>query len=464
MKETRHTLSLRLVKLVNVLLMTLPFAGCWYWYYADRIISPFFNKGNWAMVLLFAVLYAFFARIYDAFYISIYRISEVIYSQALTIVVTDGITFIIIWLLTRLFPNPLPGLAAMGAQLILAVTWSLMSHWWYFAVNPPVPSAVVYDARPGLDRLINEYGLHNKFRVERSMQVEDCLADLSTLDDVEIVFLSGVHSHDRNIILKYCIARGIQLYVLPRIGDVIMSGAKQMHMFHLPVLRVGRYNPGPEYLFLKRGFDILISCLMLVLFSPVMLVVAIAVKANDHGPVLYKQSRLTKNGKEFNLLKFRSMRVDAEKDGVARLSTGANDDRITSVGRVIRATRMDELPQLFNVLKGDLSLIGPRPERKAIADEYEKTMPEFHLRLQAKAGLTGYAQVYGKYNTIPYDKLQMDLMYIAHPSIVEDLRILLATIKVLFMPESTEGVEQGQTTAMAESGEEDTANVTETVH
>jgi lipopolysaccharide/colanic/teichoic acid biosynthesis glycosyltransferase len=141
------------------------------------------------------------------------------------------------------------------------------------------------------------------------------------------------------------------------------------------------------------------------------------------------------------------MRVDAEKDGVARLSSGENDDRITPIGKFIRKVRIDELPQLFNILVGDMSIVGPRPERPEIAAEYEKELPEFALRLQAKAGLTGYAQVYGKYNTIPYDKLQMDLMYIAHPSLLEDLQIIFATIKILFMPESTEGIDADKTTA-----------------
>ena len=156
------------------------------------------------------------------------------------------------------------------------------------------------------------------------------------------------------------------------------------------------------------------------------------------------------DGKQFEILKFRSMRVDAEKDGVARLSTGDKDDRITKVGHIIRACRLDELPQLLNILKGDLSIVGPRPERPEIAAQYCEEMPEFALRLQAKAGLTGYAQVYGKYNTTPYDKLQMDLMYIAHPSLIEDLKIMLATVKILFMPESTEGVAEGATTAMGQ--------------
>ena len=170
----------------------------------------------------------------------------------------------------------------------------------------------------------------------------------------------------------------------------------------------------------------------LILASPFMLITAVAIKAYDHGPVLYKQIRLTKDGKQFKILKFRSMRVDAEKDGVARLAAD-HDDRITPVGRVIRAIRFDELPQIFNILMGDMSIVGPRPE---IAAQYEQEMPAFSLRLQVKAGLTGTAQVYGRYNTEPRDKLKMDLMYINNMSLVEDLKLIFATVKILFMKES----------------------------
>ena len=238
------------------------------------------------------------------------------------------------------------------------------------------------------------------------------------------------------------------MYLIPRIGDVLMSGAQQMHMFHLPMLRVGRYNPSPWHTIAKRTFDVVSAGMLLLVISPVMLVTAIAIKMTDGGPVFYKQRRLTQNGEEFDVLKFRSMRVDAEKDGVARLSSGDNDDRITPVGHFIRKVRIDELPQLLNIIGGSMSVVGPRPERPEIASQYEEQIPEFKLRLQAKAGLTGYAQVYGKYNTTPYDKLQMDLLYIAHPSFWEDLRIIFATIKILFVPESTEGVAKGQQTAM----------------
>lgn len=182
-----------------------------------------------------------------------------------------------------------------------------------------------------------------------------------------------------------------------------------------------------------------------------MVIVSIAIKLTDGGTVFYKQKRLTKDGKEFEVIKFRSMKQDAEKDGIARLSTGSSDQRITPIGKIIRKVRIDELPQLFNILEGSMSIVGPRPERPEIAQQYEKELPEFSLRLQAKAGLTGYAQVYGKYNSTPYDKLKMDLMYIANPSILEDLKIIFATIKILFIPESTEGVEEGMENAIKRS-------------
>ena len=190
----------------------------------------------------------------------------------------------------------------------------------------------------------------------------------------------------------------------------------------------------------------MLSLIAIVISSPFMLGTAAAIKAYDGGKVFYKQTRLTKDGKTFEIIKFRSMVENAEKDGVARLAK-ESDDRITPVGKIIRKLRIDELPQLFNILKGDMSFVGPRPERPEIAKQYEKEMPEFALRLQVKAGLTGYAQVYGKYNTPPYDKVQMDLMYIANQSIIEDIKLMLMTFKILFISSSTEGVDNNQTTA-----------------
>ena len=440
---------LRLLKLFNVLLITMPFAWGWFHYYAEHMALPFYDRGNWVVVALYAVLYMIFGRVYGGFWISLNRISESVYSQALAVMMTSGIMYVVTVLLERQLPNIWPVLAAFAVQLVLSGMWSMAAHVAYYILFPATKTIIVYDERQGMEKLIQDYGFEKKFTVIKTLTVEQCIGNIDLLHNAQTVFVSGVHSHERNIILKYCVEHGIMMYLVPRIGDVLMSGAQQMHMFHLPMLRVGRYNPSPWHTIAKRTFDIVSAGALFLVISPLMLITAIAIKT-DGGPVFYKQRRLTQDGKEFDVLKFRSMRVDAEKDGVARLSTGDKDDRITKVGHFIRKVRIDELPQLLNIIGGSMSVVGPRPERPEIASQYVKEMPEFSLRLQAKAGLTGYAQVYGKYNTTPYDKLQMDLMYISNPSFWEDLRIIFATIKILFVPESTEGVAEGQKTAMRE--------------
>ena len=447
-KMLAHDIPLRLVKILNIICLTIPFACCWYGYYSHQMKDSFYNRGNLLMIALFMLVYLLFARIYNAFLVSVNRISEMVYSQVLAALITDGISYLVIALLVRRLPNLIPGLLAIAGQIVMALLWCVLAHSWYFKSFSPQKTLIIYDTREGMEKLINQYDLEKKFEVREILQVKEILKNLKKLDETETVFLSGIHSHERNIILKYCIEHRVQVYVIPRVGDVLMSGAQQIHMFHLPMLRTGRYSPQPEYLLLKRLTDLVIAGVATVILSPIMLITAIAIKVYDKGPVFYSQTRLTQDGKEFGVLKFRSMKVNAEKDGVARLSSGENDPRITPVGHIIRKCRIDELPQLLNILKGDMTIVGPRPERPSIAAEYEKVMPEFRLRLQAKAGLTGYAQVYGKYNTTPYDKLLMDLMYISHANLLNDLFIMFATVKILFMPESTEGVAEGQTTAM----------------
>ena len=263
------------------------------------------------------------------------------------------------------------------------------------------------------------------------------------------VVLWDIPTAERNKLLKFCYANSIRVYMMPKITDVIMTGAEELHVFDSPLLLTREYALTMEQAFLKRLIDVVCSLILIILTSPIMLLTAILVKLGDGGPVLYKQVRCTIGQREFLILKFRSMRPDAEKDGQARLAQ-KKDDRITPVGRVIRSCRIDELPQLFNILKGDMSFIGPRPERPEIIAEYLEVMPEFVYRMKVKAGLAGFAQVYGKYNTTPYDKLKLDLTYIENYSVLLDVKLMLLTLKVLFWPDSTEGVDAEQITALRE--------------
>lgn len=450
MSKLQHNVWLRSVKLLAVLCMTLPFAACWYGYYTFHVAMPLGWSGKLVVVLLYAALYIALGNVYEAFQISSQKIASIVFSQMLAAMIADGLIYLLICLLAKRFCSLIPGIAAIAGQLVVSALWTFCAQKWYYKTFPPLATAIVYDMRPGIEEMIREDNLEKKYNVKITLDIQKCLKNMEVLRQMDVVFLGGIHSHERNKILKYCVEHDIDVFVLPRVGDLMMDAARPTHMFHLSVLKVGRSMASPEYLFVKRAMDIVLSLIALLITSPFFLVISAAIKATDGGPVFYKQCRLTKDGRRFDIIKFRSMKVDAEKDGVARLSTGETDDRITPVGRVIRKFRLDELPQLVNILKGDLSICGPRPERPEIAAQYCETLPEFALRLQVKAGLTGYAQVYGKYNTSPYDKLQMDLMYIAHQGILEDLKLMLATVKVLFIPESTEGITEGETTAMGQ--------------
>ena len=428
-----------IIKLINILLLTAPFAGCWLLYYSGNIIAAGSERVTVLIILSYMIVCFYFCQKLDCFRVSLYQIRDIIYGQVLATMITDMCTYVMIWMLSVHIPSLVPGLIAWACQCILGAVWSLVMHKVYFATHKPLKTMVIYDERVGMENLIHTYGLDKRFSIQEVHPVDEILVDMNRLSNYQAAFLCGVTPLERNQIMKYAVEHSIKLYMIPRTADVMMRGSEQIHMLHLPILRVQRYRPSAEYRVAKRFFDILLSGLALLVLSPVLLVTAIAVRS-DGGPVLYRQKRLTQDGRVFEMLKFRSMIVDAEKHSGAVLSTGEDDPRITKVGKFIRALRIDELPQLWNILKGDMSIVGPRPERPEIAAEIEKVLPEFAFRLQVKAGLTGYAQVYGKYNTSFYDKLLMDLMYISRPSILEDLSILLATIRILTDRESTQGV------------------------
>lgn len=447
MAKFKQDLLLQFVKIMNVVMVTIPFVINWLAYYADGITSKYYIKNLLLIILIFTILFVILGKVYDSFTISTQRISELVYSQIITILFCDFIMFIIILLISNQLYNILPMIVMFIEQVLMAILWAYFVHQWYFRTFPPKTTAIIYQQCNKVGNLIHDYGLSKRYDVKRVINVSECIQDLAALSGIQVVFLDEIQEPARNKILKYCVSKGINVYVMPFTEDVIMCGAASFPMFHSAMFRVGRYKPSVEYLIVKRVMDILLSVIGIVLTSPIMLGTAIAIKFTDGGPIFYKQTRLTKDAKVFSILKFRSMRVDAEKDGIARLSTGDKDNRVTKVGRIIRKCRIDELPQLFNILQGTLTLCGPRPERPEIAEQYCKENPDFALRLQVKAGLTGYAQVYGKYNTSPKDKLMMDLLYIAHPSIIKDIKLILATVKILFIPESTEGVSEGQITA-----------------
>ena len=408
------------------------------------------------VTLLYGILLYLLNSTYNAYLVGFTSAGDMAYSQSLSCTLSIMGIYAATALAWTRFYDPIPFLLLLIGQVICNILWSKLITRIYFKLIPPRKTAVLYRTHEDLLRIEEIKENPRKFRLSAFLPEEKLGNDFkAVLEGYEALFVIGIDASLRNRIAQYCVENGIQGYFLPDVGDVILAGARHIQSYSVPVLNVERKRPVPEFLAVKRAFDIVASLIGLILTSPFMLLTALAVKLYDGGPVFYTQTRLTKDSKVFKMIKFRSMRTDAEKDGVARLTT-ENDDRITPVGKVIRAIRMDEMPQLINILKGEMSIVGPRPERPEIAEQYSKEFPAFRLRLQVKAGLTGYAQVYGRYNTDPHDKLEMDLMYINKMGIFTDLMLIFGTLRILFVKESTSGVQAGHITASLTEGEDGT--------
>ncbi len=420
----------------------------WITFYNQEIPLEFFRYGNYLLAISFTVLYVIFVRVYGGFMVGTASVLDLVFSQIISLGFLEAAKYVIFSLLSYRLLLPWPFIVNYIFCCVIAAIWCFLADFVYFKIHKPKKTIVVFGNIGSYESMKGIRGMTKRFDVVKTYKYDNIDIEklFKKINSVDAVFTCGVPSDYRNEVLKYCIAQGKACYVKPKISDTILRGGKTIQMMNVPVYRCKRSDGSIIYLFVKRMADIVLSLIAIVISSPFMLGTAAAIKAYDGGKVFYKQTRLTKDGRTFEIIKFRSMVENAEKDGVARLAK-ESDDRITPVGRIIRKLRLDELPQLFNILRGDMSFVGPRPERPEIAKQYEKEMPEFALRLQAKAGLTGYAQVYGKYNTPPYDKVQMDLMYIANQSLVEDLKLMLMTFKILFIPSSTEGVGDDQTTA-----------------
>ena len=403
---------------------------------------------------LFCIIYSFFAKMYGAQKIGLYRLTELVYFNFLAFIIADVALYVesVFWFHGFEKLNIISYFVVFGLQILSVTIVIFVCNRFFAKYDEPRKIMVVYGTEEYTD-FINKVN-KKKLRYE----VVGCFDENTdkeiienTIDECQSVYLYGVNQNKKKELILYCKSKGIDVYVTQKIEDVILRGFDVSHTFDIPFVRTKKTPEKWYYSIVKRIADITISGVALIVLIPVFLVVSLAIKAYDGGPVFYTQTRLTKGHREFQIYKFRSMIINAEKKG-ARLSS-QNDDRITPVGKIIRMTRIDELPQLINILKGDMSLIGPRPERPEIEKKYLEELPEFSLRLEVPAGLSGYAQVFGKYNTTPLNKLKLDLLYINQRSLLLDFKLLFYTIKILFIPESTEGVETVTTYTNEEAGD-----------
>lgn len=394
--------------------------------------------------ILYATILFVFMRIYNAYLLGYTRIRNLVFSQFFSQMFSTTIICALTSFIWNTSYNVLSLFLFIISQGLLDIEWAYWCNKYYYELYPAKKAILIYRDIRDKQRFDSLSGKPSEklYKIEKEIcytgssfyELED------KLEGFEVIFVAGIDSYCRNGIAKYCMEKNVIGFFLPHIGDIIMQGAIHIQSFDTPILYLSRKHLAPEYEYLKRLFDLFVSAIGLLVLSPFMMIIAAIIRISDGGPAIYKQVRLTKNGALFKIYKFRTMCVDAENDGIARLSTGDEDSRVTGIGRFLRRFRLDELPQLVNIFCGDMSFVGPRPERPEIAKEYYETFPGFSLRLQVKAGLTGYAQVYGRYNSDPYEKLQFDLMYINHMGFITDIKLMFATVSTLFSRKSTEGI------------------------
>jgi len=428
-------------------LVILAFAYVWYTDYNYNLMTgdKFFNrKGNWLIIALYGLMQLFFTKIYGGFKVGYYKISNIIYSQMLSITLVNALIYFVISLVGRELVDLTPIFKLTFIDAFIIVAWTYVVSKIYEQLFPPRKLLVIYSNHNATTLIRKMCQRSDKYQICEAISIDEGLEQIKhRIDEYDGTIICDAPGKIRNDILKYCFETSKRTYITPKISDVIIRGADELNLFDTPILLCRNRGLSMEQRLVKRFFDITLSLIALVVLSPILLIIAIAIKLYDHGPVFFTQERVTIDGKKFKIYKFRSMIVDAEKDGHSIPATD-NDPRITPVGKIIRKTRFDEFPQLINIIKGDMSIVGPRPERVEHVEEYAKEMPEFRYRTKVKAGLTGYAQIYGKYNTTAYDKLKLDMMYIENYSLRLDFQLIIMTVKVLFMKESTEGFDDDE--------------------
>ena len=385
---------------IVVIAQTAVFAYIWYDYYRELIFEPFWRKGNWVLIAIYALINVLFSRLYGGLKVGYLKRIDVFYSMTLATLCTNIVTYFQITLINRWFLRPWPMVEMTIVQFVIILLWIWGSRYIYSKLYRARKLLVIYGDRDPGDLIQKMNSRRDKYDISGKIHISVGEREIyRRMKEYDGVIIWDLPSGIRNQYLKHCFAHSIRCYLSPKISDVILMGSERIHLFDTPLLVAKNMGLSVEQRIMKRLLDIVVSGLGIIVASPLMLIIAACVKLYDGGPVFYLQERL------------------------------------------------------INVFKGEMSLVGPRPERQTLVHEYCREIPEFYYRLKVKAGLTGYAQVYGKYNTTPYDKLKLDLFYIENYSFFLDLKLLLMTVKIFFQKEVSEGVNDNQTNALKDSAE-----------
>ncbi|MCR4842332.1 MAG: sugar transferase [Eubacterium sp.] len=444
--EPYRSLYRRITNTLFLIAFVWVFAHVWY-EELNRFIRRFDQKGNWLVIFLYFLGVWVSLKLWDGFGIGKKKLLNIVASQMLAVVTSNIFGYLIIVLTggnIRKMMRIVGPICKVGAiQLVLAVVLPLVFMAIYKKLFPPLRMLQIYGDHK--NSLMDKMNVRkDKYHICEAISVHEPMDDIvKRIDEYDAVLCNDIPSKYRNLIIKYCYDTSKRLYFTPKIPDIVVKGTENINYFDSPIYLARNAEISVDQRFIKRTFDIVFSLVALIITSPIFLITAIAIKLDDGGSIFYKQERCTKNGENFWIYKFRSMVENAEEDG-RPVPAAAGDERVTRVGHFIRAVRVDELPQFINILKGEMSVVGPRPERLEHYEKYSQIIPEFEFRLKVKGGLTGYAQVYGKYNTTALDKLKMDLIYIVDYSFLLDIQIILETVKIIFKKESTEGFSEEQ--------------------
>lgn len=435
----------RLEVIAEALLLTVIYYILWRFTYEGTGHFPaYYGRGKYVLMGIYLTLIFVLFYLEEGFQFGHQKLIDVVLAQWISIVIVNVITYFQLSLISNKMINALPMLSLTVIDFIVTLILCYIFTYFYHRHYVPRNMILIYGMQNSLDLKLKMETRSDKYRITKMISEQegyDKIVEEISLHDA--VIINDVHGQIRNDIIKYCYAQEIRTYVAPKISDIVLREAPSVSLFDTPLLLVKGMGMTMGERMAKRALDIILCLLSMIIAGPVMLIIAIAIKLDDHGPVFFTQERVTRGGRLFRILKFRSMIVGAERDNEPQMAVD-NDPRITRVGSFLRRTRLDELPQIFNILKGDMSICGPRPERKEYNDAYCARIPEFVNRLKVKGGLTGYAQIYGKYNTSAYDKLRLDLMYIEDYSILLDIKLILMTLRILFSKESTEGMDKAQ--------------------
>jgi len=397
--------------------------------------------------ITFVITFLFMLNAYGGLDVGEKQTRQIVYSMIIVVFFADIFTYLVIqitnpsiWNIWQFGFFSIRRLVfTFVVQILFIIAMSYISNHVFYFLNPPRKTMIIYGSNKRPNKLIHKLQKQvHKYHINLVMSDIDKNKVFEEILKNDVIVLYNILKEERVEFTEYCYKHKKTVLFNAEIMDVVEFRSRHTLVDDISLFSTNISDFSIEDRILKRLLDIIVSLVGLILTSPFWAIFALLIYMEDKGPVFFTQKRMTKNNREFNIIKFRTMKVNVENRSATK-----NDDRITKIGHILRKIRMDELPQILNILIGDMSVVGPRPEMLENVEAYTKEMPEFELRLRVKAGLTGYAQIFGKYNTTPKDKLILDLMYIENYSIFLDIKLILQTVMVfLKIDDSTEGFDE----------------------